>query len=198
MRTILLASLCMVEAFMTQLVSAQEPDTKLSLALQSAKERLASECDRYTQLASTATREFEIQQAKDGQEVVCGCVPAEFNTAARRLAADQAHTPEERAQRVALVALQACGTKHLRASALAMCRADTKPSLSPGDRESYCQCFQKGLNGISDEQLTSDALLAYEHYEASVKAVADGQPRPPSPESSVSRVEAKCLASTAK
>jgi len=198
MRIALLASMCVVEVVMAQPISAQEPDSKLSVALQVAKARLASECDRYTQLVKTAKRDFEIQQAKDGQEVVCGCVPAEFETTASRLEADQAHTPEERAQRVAMVALQSCGTKHLRNRALSMCRADTKPSLSPEDRETYCQCFQKGLNGISDEQLASDALLAYEHYEASVKAVADGQPRPASPETSVSKVEAKCLVSAAK
>src|SRR5688572_14827982 len=143
MRIIWLASLCIVEVLIAQRVYAQEPDPTLSAALQAAKGSLAIECDKYRQLATTAKRELEIQQAKDGQEVVCGCVPAEIEATARRLAADEAHTPEERAQKVAMVALQSCGTKHFRTRTLTMCRADTKPPLAPEDRETYCQCFQK-------------------------------------------------------
>ena len=145
-------------------------------------------------LPATAKRDFDIQQAQDGRDIVCDCVPEEFDATAQRLGADAARPPEEQAKRVGMVALQSCGAKHFRGRSLMICRADTKPALKPEDRETYCQCIQKELNELPDEQLTSDAMKAYEHYEATVQALANGQPRPASPPTLLSKIEASCRA----
>lgn len=121
-------------------------------------------------------------------------MPEEFAATAQRLPVDATRTPDEHAQVVGKVALHICGTKNFRTRALSMCRTDTKTAVKPESHEAYCQCFQKGLNEISDEQLTSDALQTYEHYEAAVQAIAKGEPRPTAPPTSLSKLESSCLA----
>jgi hypothetical protein len=160
--------------------------------LQQIKDNIAAQCGQYRSLAESATRPFEVGQARQGVEVACNCVPKEID----RLAGAQHSGGQRRdqAESIAREAFELCGARSLRTRIVSDCRADPTTFSRAEKREKYCQCIQAGMGRLSDRQIADESLRANQQYEAAVAARSRGESPPPTEPSMIQNMEENCRA----
>lgn len=165
----------------------------MAWACLAGKANVASQCNQYRSLAESNARPFEIEQAHQGVEITCSCVPAEID----RLADSKSPAsvrPKDQAEAIARGAFEFCGARSLRARVVSECRKNDAKFPQVEARARYCQCVETRLGELSDQRIVDESLRANRQYEAAVDARLKGK-SPPSPEpSEISNIEQACRA----
>jgi hypothetical protein len=128
----------------------------------------------------------------EGQYLIqCKCLPEELTHAVDAQPTDTRITEE------ALVAMlrpltEKCVARGMRQMLARGCDSPDNDDVSQADRARYCDCLNKGVAALSDEQLFESSQAASRDFEAAAKAKEDGTPPPAEEPSATKALEASC------